>query len=70
MIKYKESPAYLVYFDALDGQMEVWCYPNIEAAAAQCVILQEKLESHGYASYGHYRALTKLPHKKIYKFHE
>lgn len=69
-LNYKELntkySAFAVFFD-VDGAMEVWPQVNMAAAEQFTKTHQEYADSMGYEA--NYRALAKLPRRRIYKCH-
>jgi hypothetical protein len=64
------SPAYLVFHDAFDrGAMDVWPELSIELAERKADFLQEALDQSGNDGAGFWRAYTKLPRRRIYKYY-
>lgn len=61
--------AFVIFFDAVDGAMEVWPKASMAIAEAEAQTKQERLDQSGYEECGHYRALPKLPRRSIYKVH-
>lgn len=59
--------SFLLFCD-MDGALEVWVVRNISDAEKIAAEKQDLLDQHGY-DYAAYRAVTRLPRKKIYKFH-
>lgn len=64
-------PSYLVFHDGYDnGAMDV--YPqqlSIELTQLKADLANIKLEESGNDEGGHWKAYTKLPRVRIYKFH-
>lgn len=64
------APAYLVFHDAFDnGAMEVWPYQSIELAQAEASNQNERIEGSGESDCGGYKAHTKLPRVRVWKYH-
>lgn len=64
------APAYLAFHDAFDhGAMDVYAYESLEAAERIAKTRNEHLGEMGQDDAGFWRAYTKLPRVRIYKFH-
>jgi hypothetical protein len=65
-----KHPAYVVFHDAYDnGAMDVWPAADLVGAQRIATVQQQNLEDIGQDECGFYRAYTKLPRKKVYKFY-
>lgn len=62
-------PAYLVFHDGFDGSMEIWPCATIEWAKQIANLRQTELDNNGLDGAGIWRAYTKLPRKRVFKFH-
>lgn len=64
------SPAYLVWHDAFDnGAMDVYPQGSFETAQKTAEERNERNAQTGNDDAGIWRAYTKLPRVKVYKFH-
>lgn len=64
------SPAYLVWHDAFDnGAMDVYPKSSFEFALKLAEERNEQNARQGYDDAGFWRAYTKLPRVKVYRFH-
>lgn len=64
------SPAYLVFHDAYDnGAMDVYARTDLKKAEESAKKKNEQYEQLGHDDCGFWRAYTKLPRKKVYKYY-
>ena len=72
LMDYKELntkySAFAVFFDDIDGAMEVWPQTDMTTALAFVKTKQDYADSMGYDAC--YMALPKLPRRKVYKCHK
>jgi hypothetical protein len=65
-----KHPAYVVFHDAYDnGAMDVWPATSLASAQGRVDVANSELDAMGQDECGFYRAYTKLPRKKVWKFY-